>query len=120
MRCASCGRELDESIKFCDGCGKPVTPAAPAPSAPAKPAAPQPAPPPPKKKKGKCGCIAGVALVVLLILLILCLVGGFYGWRHGGREKYEQFRHRGDGGGLQGLALPAEPPAATRAIIETA
>ena len=114
MRCASCGRELEESIKFCDGCGTPVAKPAPAMPAPKPPsqAKPQPPPGPPPaapKKKGKCGCLAGVAVVVLLVLLLACSIGGFNYWKHGGRDRINRLLHRGEEGGTLGLALPARP-----------
>ena len=122
MKCTSCGMDLDESLKFCEGCGAPVVkaPAAsqpPQPPPPAPPAAatqktpPAPAPPKapaaPKKKGGKCGCIAAIAVVVLLVLLALCVVAG-YMKREWLKDKLESFRNRGEGNAR--IHAPAHQP----------
>jgi len=128
MKCASCGMELDESLKFCEGCGAPVIkatvasppPPPPAPPAPAAPKAPPPAAPkappapaPPKtpeaqkKKGGKCGCIAAIAIVVLLVLLALCVAAG-YMKREWLKDKWESFRNRGEGSAR--IHAPANQP----------
>lgn len=121
MKCASCGMELDESLKFCEGCGAPVVkapaasqppqpppapPAAATQKAPPAPATPK-APEAPKKKGGKCGCIAAIAVVVLLVLLALCVVAG-YMKREWLKDKLESFRNRGDGSAR--IHAPAHQP----------
>ena len=115
MKCPSCGLELDESLKFCEGCGAPIvkSPAtSPSPQPPPPPAAPAPAmpkaPEAPKKKGGKCGCIAAIAIVVLLVLLGLCLGGGYYFWNRGLKDKWESLRNKGEGSAR--IHAPAHKP----------
>lgn len=117
MKCASCGREMDDSLKFCEGCGAPVVkaPAAappPVPPPPPKAQAKLPPPPPPapvkKSGKGKCGCIALVALVVLLVLLGLCVAGGVFFWKRGLRDKINQYLHPGNSDGNASITVPVQ------------
>ncbi len=110
MKCASCGKELDESLKFCEACGAPVVKPVPPPPPKAQAKVPLPPPPAPAKKsgKGKCGCIALVALVVLLVLLGLCVAGGFFFWKRGLRDKVNQYLHPGNGDGNASITVPVQ------------
>ncbi len=120
MKCASCGREMDESLKFCEGCGAPVVkaqaagPPPPPPVPPPSPKTQAQVPPPPaaapakKSGKGKCGCIALVALVVLLVLLGLCVAGGVFFWKRGLKDKINQYLHPGNGDGNASITVPVQ------------
>lgn len=70
-KCINCGRELEDNVQFCTGCGKPCDatqqqpiPNAQMPNAPIEP----------KKKKKKLGIIIGVVAALVLIISIACCV----------------------------------------------
>ncbi|MCA1616689.1 MAG: TonB family protein [Acidobacteria bacterium] len=90
MRCGNCGRELQDGVKFCPGCG---TPAAPANfSSPVEPPAVSfgDAPRAPLSgigtaqagKKSGCGKVLLILLGVGLLLVVGLAVAGYFGFKY--------------------------------------
>lgn len=76
MFCSYCGSQIEENVKFCSCCGKPVL------TGPAEPIPPQYMPiqePVKKSKKGLIfGLIGGVAAIVAVVLILVLGKGNTY------------------------------------------
>ena len=80
MNCPNCGRPLGAGLKFCTGCGSPVSPPPPGPAHTSWGTGPAAAPPP--RRKSRAGKILLIVFGVFLLLAGGVAVAGYFGIRY--------------------------------------